>query len=177
MMNVEMVAHTIQLILAPVVMVTACGLMLNSLMVRYGAINDRIRGMNRERLDLLRKMSDAQLDRERLTEIDTQTPDLLQRHKQMRDALMLVYMAVLVFIANMFVIASASALQIDGLALLVLSVFLAGIALLFVAVLIVTFEIRYSHRALHFESRRVTSLEPISKLMGKHPERSRRMRT
>ena len=157
-MNIEMVTHTIQLILAPVVMVTACGLMLNSLVARYGTINDRIRGMSRERLDVLRRMSAAQLDAERLTEIDTQIPDLLHRHKQLRDALMFVYAAVLVFIGNMFVIAVASVVQTNVLATLVLVFFLMGIALMFVAVLIVTLEVSNSHRALNFEARRIKSL-------------------
>ena len=157
-MNIEMVTHTIQLILAPVVMVTACGLMLNSLVARYGAINDRIRGMSRERLDVLRRMSAAQLDAERLTEIDAQIPDLLHRHKQLRDALMFVYAAVLVFIGNMFVIAVASVVQTNVLATLVLVFFLMGIALMFVAVLIVTLEVSNSHRALNFEARRITGL-------------------
>ena len=59
MMNVETVAHTIQLILAPVVMVTACGLILNSLVVRYGAIAEHMRAINRERLEMLRRISYA----------------------------------------------------------------------------------------------------------------------
>ena len=158
MMNVEMVAHTIQLILAPAVMITACGLMLNSLVARYGTINDRIRNMSRERLDLLRKMGGLQLDGERLTEIDTQVPDLLRRHKQLRDALMFIYAAVLVFIGNMFVIAVASVVQTNAFATLVLALFLMGIALLFVAVLIVTLEVRHSHRALNFEAQHIAGL-------------------
>ena len=159
MMNVEMVTHTIQLILAPVVMVTACGLMLNSLVARYGSINDRIRGMSRERLDLLRKMSTSHLDNERLTEIGTQVPDLLHRHKQLHDALIFIYAAVLVFIGNMFVIAMASVVQTNVLATLVLVLFLMGIALMFVAVLIVTLEVSNSHRALNFEAQRIARLQ------------------
>ena len=159
MMNVEMVAHTIQLILAPVVMVTACGLMLNSLVIRYGAIAEHLRVINRERLDMLRRMSDAPLDRERLSEIDVLAPELLRRHKHLHDALLFVYFAILVFIGNMFVIAVASATQTDALANIVLILFLIGVALLFIAVLIITVEVRFSHRASHIEANRIARLQ------------------
>ena len=48
MMNVENVAHTIQLILAPVVMVAARGLILSSLVVCYGAIAEHLQSLTRE---------------------------------------------------------------------------------------------------------------------------------
>ena len=53
-MSAENVTRTIQLILAPVVMITACALLLNGLLSRYDALNARLRIMGRERLDLLR---------------------------------------------------------------------------------------------------------------------------
>jgi hypothetical protein len=158
MMNVETVAHTIQLILAPVVMVTACGLMLNSLVVRYGAIAEHVRALSHERLDVLRRMSESTLDRERLAEIDAQVPELLRRHKHLHDALLLVYAAVLAFIGNMVVIAIASATHSDVLANIVLGVFLIGVALLFVAVIFVMVEVRNSHHISNFEAQRVASL-------------------
>ncbi len=155
MMNVETVAHTIQLILAPVVMLAARGLLLNSLVIRYGAIAEHLRALSRERLDVLRRMSEAALDTERLSEIDAQVPELLRRHKQLHDALLLVYAAALAFIGNMFIIAVASAAHSDALANVVLGVFLIGVALLFVAVLIVIVEVRNSHRVSQLEAWRV----------------------
>jgi uncharacterized membrane protein YphA (DoxX/SURF4 family) len=53
-MNAEMPPRTIQLILAPVVMVTACAILLAGLLSRFAALNDRLRLLARERLDLLR---------------------------------------------------------------------------------------------------------------------------
>ncbi len=49
-MNLDMVARTIQLVLAPVVMVTTAALILNGVLGRYSAVNDRLRVMALERL-------------------------------------------------------------------------------------------------------------------------------
>lgn len=55
-MTAHLVATTIQEILAPVVMVTACALILSGLITRAQAINDRLRLMDGERLDVLRAL-------------------------------------------------------------------------------------------------------------------------
>src|SRR5579883_2348490 len=104
-MDTATVARIIQTILPPVVMVTSCALVLNGLLQRYAAVNDRLRAMARERLDLVRaaggelqaSLSDADsYTRERLREIDHQIPDLLHRHSLIRDALLTVYLAIVV---------------------------------------------------------------------------------
>ena len=161
-MTAETVSRTIQLILAPVVMVTACAILAGGLLTRYAAINDRLRAIARERLDLLRAGAGAaqrdSFTTERLEELDAQVPGLLHRHKQARDAVLGIYAASLVFIGNMFLIALAAATQSEWLANAVLLVFLAGIATLFAALLQTVLEARTSHQAVHYEVRRVTGL-------------------
>jgi len=161
-MTAETVSKTIQLILAPVVMVTACAILAGGLLTRYAAINDRLRAIVRERLDLLRAGAGAaQRDAfttERLAELEAQVPSLLHRHTQARDSILATYGASLVFIGDMFVIALAAATGSDWLANVVLIVFLAGIALLFVGLLLVLLEVRTSHLAVHYEVRRVAAL-------------------
>ena len=49
--SAEVVARTIQLTLAPVAMVTACPMLANGILTRYSAVNDRGRGLTRERLE------------------------------------------------------------------------------------------------------------------------------
>src|SRR3954454_3663589 len=104
-MNVETVARSIQLILAPVVMVTACAILLQGLVARYNALHDRLRAISRERLDLHYAGPGEDLERigERIREIDHQIPDLLQRHRLIQNSVLCVYSAVMVFIASMFV--------------------------------------------------------------------------
>ena len=108
-MDIEMVARNIQLILAPVVMVTSCAILLGGLLGRYAAINDRLRAMNRERLDLwyAGATQDA-FHMERLREIDAQMPDLLRRHKFVHNSVLAIFAAILIFVASMFVIAFAT---------------------------------------------------------------------
>ena len=52
-MSAETVTRTIQLILAPVVMLSACSVFVGGVLAHYAAINDRIRTMVHERLELL----------------------------------------------------------------------------------------------------------------------------
>ncbi len=166
-MDVDVITRTIQLILAPVVMVTACAILLGSIQARYGTINDRLRAMSRERLDLLRATGGSSLHpvqpldtytRERFEQIDAQTPDLLRRHTLIRDSLLAIYSAVAVFLATMFVIAFAAAVKVGWVALLILGFFLAGTAVLLIGVALVAVEVHGSHRAVQYEMRRVLSL-------------------
>ncbi len=153
-----MVGQIIQLILAPVVMITSCSLVLNGLLSRYAAINDRLRLMVRERLDLLRAPADS-LEAERLNEIDQQIPDLLRRHRQTHDAVLLIYFAVLLFVASMFVIALLVISGTAWIGTIVLVLFLGAILALMGGVALAVVEIYGSNRALHFEVERVVKLK------------------
>lgn len=165
-MQLETIARTIQLILAPVVMVSACAILLNGLLTRYASINDRLRTLARERLDLLRRKhiadigkADKELNQERLTEIDYQLPLIMRHHRLTHDAVLAVYVASAVFIADMFVIALAAFNYVDWIGVLVLALFLCGTASLFIGVLLTGIEVRTSHHAVHYEVRRVLGLE------------------
>jgi hypothetical protein len=163
----EVVAQTIQLILAPVVMVTSCAILLGAVMGHYAAINDRLRAMSRERLDLLHAAggtgagaaaSPDAMAKERLREIDRQAPELLRRHRRVRDSLLAIYVAVLVFVVTMFVIALAAAAGSAPLASAALVLFLAGTAALLLGVALTALEIRMSDHSIRYEMERVLSL-------------------
>lgn len=156
-MNGEMIVRSIQIILAPVVMITACAIFLGVLHSRYQTINDRLRSMTRERLELWRGGSNA-LIFERLRELDAQFPDLLRRHKLMHDAIFVIGCAILAFVGDMFLIASALLLGSAWTATGTLVLFLAGAGAFFVGALLMTVEVRTSHRSLHNEVRRVMGL-------------------
>jgi hypothetical protein len=152
------IAKIIQQILAPVVMVTACSITLGGLFGHYQAINDRLRAMAREQLDLLRSESD-QVSRERLAEIDHQAPALLRRHLLMRNALLAIEVAVVLFVACMLAIAAASIAVSAVLAMGVLGLFLLGTLMLLVGVVLSAIEVGVSHGALHYEVQRVLDLQ------------------
>src|SRR5579859_706139 len=64
-MSVEAITRMIQLILAPVVLVSACAIFVGGLLSHYEAINARMRSMARERLELVRSFDWRRSIRER----------------------------------------------------------------------------------------------------------------
>ena len=164
-MTVEMTAQIIQLILAPVVMITSCSLVLGGLLGRYSAVNDRMRAMARERLGLVRgganEIQAGEAYRsERLSEIDVQVPDLIQRHLWLRHSVLMVYVAILLFVFCMLAIAIAAVTVSAWIATLVLLLFVLGTAALLTSVALAILEVRSSHRSVEYELRRVSALTP-----------------
>jgi hypothetical protein len=166
-MDVQTVAQTIQLIIAPVVMVTACSILFGGLNARYSVINDRLRSMARERLDLLRAAGGSSLSVganaddytvERIGQIDRQVPSLLDRHRLIRNALLAIVYATATFVATMLVTAIAVASRSTLVAVVVLLTFVLGLVLLLVGLGLAAVEIRQSHVSVDYEATRVMSL-------------------
>jgi Protein of unknown function (DUF2721) len=160
-MNVQTAAKTIQLILAPVVMVSACGILLTGMLAYYGSINDRIRKLTAERLGLsqLQPTGDHELlARERLTEIDHQVPMLIDRHRQVHHAILLAYATVAILIVSMFVIAAAALTDSSATGTVALFVFLTGTSALMGSAIFMALEVRSSHQAVSYEAMRVINL-------------------
>jgi hypothetical protein len=166
-MTAAAVFRTIQVILAPVVMITSCGIIINGILLRYGAISDRMRSMARERLELVwgspgppaddTKDADGYVT-ERLEEIDHQIPLLLKRHRLLRNCLQALYLAMLVFVVSMFVIGIAAWVNTRAAALATLFVFLGGQLILLVGLFWNAEEIRASSQAVEYEAQRVARL-------------------
>jgi hypothetical protein len=114
--SVEETARIISFVVAPVVMITSCAILIGGMLTQYGANNERLPALARERLDHLRMLgamnsrlppvtgsADAPgpqlladtFTAERLREIDVQLPQLLRRHKHVHDALLTTYGAIL----------------------------------------------------------------------------------
>lgn len=53
-MNAATIPRTIQPILAPVAMVTTCAILVSGILAHYAVVNERLRSLTHERLDLLR---------------------------------------------------------------------------------------------------------------------------
>jgi uncharacterized protein DUF2721 len=159
-MSAETITRTIQLILAPVVMISACSVFVGGLLSHYDAINGRMRTMARERLDLLRR-SDSNADGflgERLTELDVQLPQLLQRHALVHHALLAAYIGILILVASMCAIAYSAVTASEWLVALIVAMFVAGIVSILVSVVLIAVEVRTSQRAVTFEVQRILRL-------------------
>ncbi|MBN8590295.1 MAG: DUF2721 domain-containing protein [Anaerolineae bacterium] len=156
-MELAAITATIQLIIAPVVIVTACALLVNGLLTRYTLLIDRLRALAKDRLDL-RLRSDATSDPEtlalinrRLGLIEEQVPRVLRHHRMVRNALVAAYSGIACFLVDMFLIALAAFFPGGLLNTLVLIGFLSGTAAALVAVLIAISEIRASHQVIRYE--------------------------
>ena len=162
-MSAETISRTIQLILAPVVMFSACSIFVGGVLSHYTSLSDRIRALTRERLDVVHTLlglpdgpAEARaIAQERLEEIDCQLPDLLHRHQLVHHAALAVYGAVGILVLTMCVIALTATISADWVALLVFGVFLAGVLAMLLGVLLITIEVRGSRRALQYEVQRV----------------------
>lgn len=134
----------IQAILAPAVMVSACGLLLLGMQNKYGRIIDRMRVLTRERLALLSHTGDPFADR-RLPVIDRQIRDLLRRTRIQHDAVLLLFIAVGLFVLDMLLIGGVKLLP--GLHAVPLAVFVLGQVMVLLSAILAGREIWISHRA------------------------------
>ncbi len=165
-MSAADVTRAIQAILAPVVMVSACAVLLTGLLNHYDAINTRLRALAGERRSLLHAADGAiapavqssAFAMERLAEIDHQLPALLRRHRLQRDAVLSIYSAAGVFIVDMFLIALAAAVDTRWTSTLALCAFLAGTAAMLAGLLQTVREVRHSHEAVEYDARRAAAL-------------------
>jgi hypothetical protein len=166
-LNAETITHTIQFILAPVVMVSSCAILVGGMLTRYAELNDRLRALAHERLDLLHgpggnfEHASGKKDAftaERLAEIDAQVPGLLRRHGLVHRGVLAVYLAILIFVLSMLAIAVAVIPNSQLLATMALLVFLCGTGALLTGVAFISVEVRVSNDAVRYEVLRIMGL-------------------
>lgn len=148
-------------ILTPVVIVTSSAIMANGVLTMYGSVNDRMRAMVAERLRILGPDLAAPTragDVERLRELDLQLPMLLHRHRLLRDAVLLIYLAIVTIVASMFLVAIAVTASEPWVATAALWVLLGGSVLVAGGLLQTVRAVRKSDNAVHGEVRRVLEL-------------------
>lgn len=146
-------------------MVNACAILVGTLFTRYVGINDRLRSMSRERLDALRQQHIHTMDagerglvEERVREIDAQIPNILYRHRLAHHAVVAIYVAVCLFIADMFIIALSVTTDTLWASPLALLVFLAGMAVMLFSIIQTVREVSRSRGVVIYEVERVMSL-------------------
>jgi len=151
---------------APVVLITTAAILSGALLAMYGSVNDRMRAMNRERLDILTGAAGILLPvgevpasgQERLTQIDTQLPMLLRRHRLLHDAVLLIYAGVAVLVLSVIAIAVAVTNSSGAVGTAALVLVLAGTVTLLGGLLFAARSIMISMDAIDYEVRRALSL-------------------
>ena len=122
--------------------------------------------MDHERLEILTGAGGALLSaadvsasgRERLTQIDTQLPMLLRRHRLLRDAVLLIYAGVAVLVLSVVAIAVAVTNRSGAVGTVALVLVLAGTVTLLGGLLLAARSIMISDDAIDYEVKRSLSL-------------------
>ncbi|MBM0742790.1 DUF2721 domain-containing protein [Phormidium sp. CLA17] len=160
-MNAESVARTIQLIIAPAVLMSVCTLVQNGILARYTSVGDRMRKIDQERLEFLQKSTTETYWKERLNLLDQQVPVFVRRHGLLQKASLSIYIALLTLLLCMFAIALTVILNSNWMAIAVLALFLIGAGVLVTGVFFCALEVRISHIAICYELRRLSMWEEI----------------
>jgi hypothetical protein len=156
----------IQAMVAPVVLITTAGVLSAAMLTMYSSVNDRMRAMDHERLEILTRADGTLLSaaevapsgQERLNQIDTQLPRLLRRHRLLHNAVLLTYAGVGVLVLSVIAIGIAvtASSGVAGTASLVLV--LAGTVMLLGGLLFAARSIIISMDAIDYEVKRTLSL-------------------
>jgi Protein of unknown function (DUF2721) len=156
----------IQAMVAPGVLITTAAILSGALLGMYGSVNDRMRAMDRERLETVTGVGGTLLSaadvpasgRERLTQIDTQLPILLRRHRLIHNAVLLIFAAVAVLVLSVIVIAVAVTNRSGAAGTVALVLVLAGTVTLLGGLLLAARSIMISAQAIDYEVQRSLSL-------------------
>jgi hypothetical protein len=139
------VSQIIGQVLAPTIMISACGLMLLGLQNKYSNIIDRIRVLNEERRKL-RGMSLDENKRNRRDSIEQQIPRLLDRARLEKNAILFMYIGVLFFvITSVFIGIDLLFHEYVKLGMLTSTLFMIGLACVFIAAVNAYLEIRKAY--------------------------------
>ena len=153
-MNAEVVAQTIQLVIAPAVMISGCAIIQSGILGRYSNIGTRLRSLTRERLELITTPDvPDRLFNDALFLQDSQLKSLSRRHLLIQAAVLVLYGAILWFLFSMLAIAAAKMLGLMLFALIAFTLFLLGTFTLLLAVPLASSEVWISHKAVQSEVR------------------------
>lgn len=157
------VVRTIQLIIAPVLMLNATALIVNGLLSRFKSIGNRLRHLTKEQLDLLAPTDGANQTAEyrhhRIAIIEHQLPGLLRRHGWMHNAVLAAYGSILLYVASMVIIAGAALSDSNEASYAALVVFICGTLVLLVGVVYSVLEVRSSQQAAEYEVMSISRLK------------------
>ncbi len=157
-----MLHETLQPLLAPVVLVSACGLLVMALNARMMTAKARIRQFHLERLTLhdqiTRHGSSTPTQSLRYQGVAVQSDIMLLRLRMMRAALMCVVGCVGLMLGSSLLIGLHSAWGAPWLETLAVGLLVAGIGIMLIGVVIFWCELSISLREIRYEHARVMNL-------------------
>ncbi len=144
----------IQLMLAPAIMISACGLLLLGMNNRYSLVVNRIRLLNEEKRRLLMKVGEKPITTDenvRLESIAKQISFLVYRVKLVRNSVLSYAIAVGLFVLTSLLLGISSVLSIFKLNYFIIITFLLGMVSVLAGVLFAGFETKKGYDIIKFE--------------------------
>lgn len=148
--NIE-ITKFISDMLAPAVMLSACGLFLLGLQNKYSNIINRIRELNEEKREL--KLIDElnKFQQRRLKSVEKQVVGLLRRARLDKNSILSLYAAMIFFMLSSLSIALKDLGWVLRNEVLSLILFLIGTAFVFIGTVFAYLEVRISYRVVELE--------------------------
>lgn len=146
----------IQLMLAPAIMISACGLLLLGMNNRYSLVVNRIRLLNEEKRRLFLKLGEKPASTEdniRLESIARQISFLVFRVKLVRNSVLCYATAVGLFVLTSLLLGVSSVLPIFKLNYFIIITFLLGMLSVFIGVIFAGFETKKGFDIINYEVR------------------------
>jgi Protein of unknown function (DUF2721) len=154
MPDISSIVEIIQLMLAPGLMISACGLLLLGMNNKYSLVVNRVRLLNEERRRNLNKMQDKDLNTQeniRFESISKQLEGLVFRVKLVRNAVLFYTLAVALFVVTSLLIGFGYLLEIARLNGLITILFLLGMVSVFCGVIFAAYETYNGYEIVKFE--------------------------
>ena len=148
------VVQAIQLMLAPAVMISACGLLLLSISNKFSSVVNRVRLLNEEKRRLFSRASQPDFDahdNQRLESIARQLHRLLRRAWMVRNSLLCYSISVALFVLTSLLIGfDYFAINLQLKSVIIVS-FMAGLVIFFCGVIFAAFDTLKGYEIVKFD--------------------------
>lgn len=141
----------IQAMLAPGIMISACGLLLLGMNNKYSLIVNRIRLLKEEERKLYAKKDHNDLENSRINNIDLQISHLIHRISMVRNAVFSYSVAVALFIVSCILIGIKTNVDFGGFYWIILAFFYAGMMAVFTGIIFAAIEVWKGYRIVRIE--------------------------
>ena len=146
------VIQIIQLILAPAVMINACGLLLLATSSKYSSVMGTIRILNEEKRRLFKKAGEKNFeDLRRLESLSRQIDRLIVRAKLVRDSVMCYTGAIALFILTSLLIGMGFLIHGFESESAIIVAFLSGVIAVLAGILYTFLDAKKAYEIVHFD--------------------------
>ena len=145
------IVQLIQGMLAPGLMISACGLLLLGMNNKYSLVVNRIRLLNEEKRKIFQQANIDDIDSNRLSNIELQISHLIGRISLVRNAVFGYSLAVALFIVSSVLIGVTIKKNTPGFDWLIVAFFYAGMFAVFVGIVFAAIEVWKGYRIVKIE--------------------------